>query len=626
MNLPEGIEEFMLKKGFISEKELVSIRQFLRENRVNIIEAVTRIFNFVEYSELCEEISAEFRIKQFSCQDKSIIDFILGKVDRDLAGRIDIMDVMRLESFPFLLKNNTLFIVSTVPYWEQAVSFYEKKMTFKKVKYIWVDRDCFEFLVKKLYFKQIKEKTLHGIVPRAIEESAYTVFSSGQVWVFAILLITFAIALYFNPLKTLIGANFFIQGLYLIFIGYKLLLSFAGEEEKDGKKIEKEIKKLKDNELPIYTILVPVYKEKNVVEILLEGLSKIDYPRERVEILILLEEDDTETIKSVFESIEKHDLSKETFRPIVVPHYLPKTKPKACNYGLIFARGKYLVIYDAEDIPEPNQLKMAIATFNKLPQNYICLQARLNYFNKDYNFLTRMFTLEYSYWFDYMLPGLSKFKLPIPLGGTSNHFKTEKLLELGGWDPYNTTEDADLGIRAYMRGYKVGVINSTTYEEANAKVWNWIRQRSRWIKGYMQTWLVYARKPLVLIKKTGFSGFLSFNLLIGGTPLTFLINPILWFIFFLWLLTKTEIVKPIFPSVIFYMALTNLAIGNFMGIYLNMLSIFKRKNYNLIFYAILNPLYWILHSIAAYKALWQLFTKPFYWEKTEHGISKVKQQ
>ena len=398
------------------------------------------------------------------------------------------------------------------------------------------------------------------------------------------------------------------------------------ELKKKLEEIEKEINRLNDNELPIYTILVPVYKEKNVVEILLEGLSKIDYPRERVEILILLEEDDTETIKSVFESIEKHDLSKETFRPIVVPHYLPKTKPKACNYGLIFARGKYLVIYDAEDIPEPNQLKMAIATFNKLPQNYICLQARLNYFNKDYNFLTRMFTLEYSYWFDYMLPGLSKFKLPIPLGGTSNHFKTEKLLELGGWDPYNTTEDADLGIRAYMRGYKVGVINSTTYEEANAKVWNWIRQRSRWIKGYMQTWLVYARKPLVLIKKTGFSGFLSFNLLIGGTPLTFLINPILWFIFFLWLLTKTEIVKPIFPSAIFYMALTNLAIGNFMGIYLNMLSIFKRKNYNLIFYAILNPLYWILHSIAAYKALWQLFTKPFYWEKTEHGISKVKQQ
>lgn len=148
----------------------------------------------------------------------------------------------------------------------------------------------------------------------------------------------------------------------------------------------------------------------------------------------------------------------------------------------------------------------------------VCVQAALNYFNWNENFLTRMFTLEYSYWFDYLLPGLDRLGLPIPLGGTSNHFKTEKLRELGGWDPFNVTEDADLGIRAAMRGYTVGVVNSTTYEEANNRVGNWIRQRSRWIKGYMQTTLVHSRNPWRLLRQVGPWKFLGFFLLIAGTP------------------------------------------------------------------------------------------------------------
>jgi cellulose synthase/poly-beta-1,6-N-acetylglucosamine synthase-like glycosyltransferase len=426
-------------------------------------------------------------------------------------------------------------------------------------------------------------------------------------------------------MATIVITNFFIQLFYIASISFKLIISLFGELETSAENVKKIMQNLKDEELPFYTILLPVYKEKEIVKLLLQGIANLDYPKERYEILILLEEDDEETIREVEEHLTTdEDLKGYNFIPIIVPDYQPKTKPKACNYGLIFSRGKHLVIYDAEDIPEPNQLKMAVAAFQYFPEEYICFQAHLNYYNTNQNFLTKMFTLEYSYWFDYMLPGLFKLNLPIPLGGTSNHFRMEKLIELGGWDPYNMTEDADLGMRAYLHGYKVGVIDSTTYEEANSKLSNWIRQRSRWIKGYMQTWLVYNREPLKMIKEAGFRGYLAFNMLIGGTPFIFLVNPIQWTIFLLWLLTKTNIIAPLFPSVVYYTALFNLILGNFLAIYLNMLPIFRRRLFHLFGYALLNPAYWVLHSIAAYKALWQLIFKPYYWEKTNHGLSDKK--
>jgi cellulose synthase/poly-beta-1,6-N-acetylglucosamine synthase-like glycosyltransferase len=282
------------------------------------------------------------------------------------------------------------------------------------------------------------------------------------------------------------------------------------------------------------------------------------------------------------------------------------------------------VIYDAEDIPDSDQLKTAVVAFRKNPSDYVCFQAALNYFNAEENVLTRMFTLEYSYWFDYLIPGLDRLKLPIPLGGTSNHFDVAKLRVLGGWDPFNTTEDADLGIRATAEKFRVGFINSTTFEEANANLGNWIRQRSRWVKGYMQTFLVYWRHPLALIRAIGLRQFVAFNLFVGGTPLTFLAAPPLWALFVYWLVTRSHAIEPLFPDTVLYLALANLLLGNFLGIYLNMIAIYLRKNYQLMPYALLNPFYWILHSIASYKALGQLVTKPFYWEKTQHGISRVR--
>jgi hypothetical protein len=451
------------------------------------------------------------------------------------------------------------------------------------------------------------------------EQSARRVFTVPQIVVLGSILAAFVVWGYFDVRSMLIAIIGLLQVFFLASVAFKVVLSVAGAQNEISQPVSAaEIAALRDEDLPVYTVLVPVYKEPEVVGQLIAGLKNIDYPQHKLDVMLLLEEDDVKTLEAA-----KDARPPANWRFIVVPNRQPRTKPKACNYGLAFARGDYLVIYDAEDIPEPAQLKMAVCAFRKNPSDYVCFQAALNYFNATENVLTRMFTLEYSYWFDYLIPGLDRLGLPIPLGGTSNHFDVAKLRGLGGWDPFNTTEDADLGIRASAETYRIGFINSTTFEEANADLGNWIRQRSRWVKGYMQTSLVYWRHPIALIRTIGIKNFLAFNLFIGGTPLTFLAAPPLWGLFVFWLLTRSHVVEPLFPDAVLYLALANLLIGNFLGIYLNMIAIYLRKNYALMPYALLNPLYWLLHSIAAYKALGQLFTKPFYWEKTQHGISRV---
>jgi cellulose synthase/poly-beta-1,6-N-acetylglucosamine synthase-like glycosyltransferase len=362
-----------------------------------------------------------------------------------------------------------------------------------------------------------------------------------------------------------------------------------------------------------------VYREANVVADLLENLGALDYPREKLEILLLLEEDDVETIAAA-----RAAAPPENFTFVIVPDGMPKTKPKACNVGLFFARGELLVIYDAEDRPDPDQLKKAVVAFRKGDDRLVCVQAALNYWNDEENALTRMFTLEYSFWFDYMLPGLDALKLPIPLGGTSNHFRTDALRRLGGWDPFNVTEDADLGIRASALGYTVGVVNSTTYEEANRNRHNWVRQRSRWIKGYMQTLLVHLRQPLRLVRTAGLRQTLAFALLIGGTPFTFLITPPLFALFVLSLLVPVDALSRVFPNWVMWVCLVNLLLGNAAMVYVSMMGAFKRRRYRLVPWAVLNPAYWLLHAIASYKALWQLITRPHYWEKTIHGLSTIR--
>lgn len=378
-----------------------------------------------------------------------------------------------------------------------------------------------------------------------------------------------------------------------------------------------QIQDLADSKLPTYSILCPLYREAKVLPAFVQSISQLDWPKEKLDVMLLLEENDTETI-----SAAKNLHLPSYFRIVVVPHSQPKTKPKACNYGLAFVRGEYVVIYDAEDKPDPLQLKKAYLAFQNSPSQVVCLQAKLNYYNPSHNLLTRLFTAEYSLWFDITLPGLQSINTSIPLGGTSNHFRTAVLKELHGWDAFNVTEDCDLGARLFKHGYKTAIIDSVTLEEANSNVGNWLRQRSRWIKGYIQTYLVHNRHPRQFFKQHGIHA-LIFQLVVGGKIAFMVINPILWattISYFALYKYVGPAIESLYPPLIFYMAAFSLIFGNFLFMYYYMLGSAKRGHWEIVKYVYLIPFYWLLVSIASLKAWYQLIVNPHYWEKTHHGL------
>jgi len=454
------------------------------------------------------------------------------------------------------------------------------------------------------------------------EHSAKFTVTSAQkatIWIMAAVLLLCLIVATRPTLVVLMAAVTTIYSLTFIF---KFLLTWVGSSRRVDMEISPEaVASLKDPEMPIYTVLVPMYREAKVLPLLVGSLKRLDYPASKLEVKLVLEEDDDETINAA-----KALKLPGSFEIVRVPKSQPKTKPKACNYALQFCRGEFVTIYDAEDQPEADQLKKAVLAFRNSDDKLACVQGRLNYFNRSENWLTRMFTLEYSQWFDFLLPGLDWLKVPIPLGGTSNHFRLSALRQVGAWDPYNVTEDADLGVRLAQEGFTVGVINSTTYEEANGVLPSWIKQRSRWIKGYMQTWLVHMRHPIQLWRSIGTKGFFSFQFFIGAPPFTKLMAPILWLMTGLVWLTHTHDFGWLFPEPFGTMAMFNLALGNLFLVYFGVIAALKRHYFDLVIVGVLLPCYWLLQSLAAYKAAWQLMVKPHYWEKTEHGTSSVTQK
>lgn len=485
-----------------------------------------------------------------------------------------------------------------------------------------------EMFWNKVYSHEFTAISTENLAQERPDLSARVVFSEEQIiWLSAAAFILI-VSLYFDWFKTILVSNIFIQLLYFVVAFFKFLMILQGIRTGAQIKItEEEVASIDERDLKVYTILVPMYKESCVLPRLVNNLERLDYPKHKLDIRLLIEEDDVEAQ----ELLRAMNLP-PYYTTIVVPHSLPKTKPKACNYGLINARGEYTVIYDAEDRPDPDQLKKVHLAFQRSPVSCCCIQAKLNYYNSEQNMLTRWFTQEYSMWFDLLLPGLMQLNIPIPLGGTSNHFKTDILKSVNAWDPYNVTEDADLGIRLYVAGYSTGIVNSRTWEEASSRVRNWIRQRSRWIKGYMQTWLVHMRYPLRLWRQLGTRGFVGMQVIVLASPLLPLINPFLWLMVLLWYMTRHQLIPLFFPGPIYYLAAVGLVLGNFLFVFSNVVGthwvveeLHHKKNYTLSFrlvkYALLTPIYWMLMSIAAYKAAWQLIVKPFYWEKTEHGLT-----
>ncbi len=491
------------------------------------------------------------------------------------------------------------------------------KLRLKKKKVYKIEPENGESMMGAGLFHKKKKYITHTTLSH--NESALVVLSGWQKLALVLILSVFSFGILRNAQLTLLIFIAFLSTLYfvdLIFNLYVLLKSLHFPPE--IKISEAETSVLKDKDLPIYTVLCPLYKEERVLPHFIESVAKLDWPKNKLDVILLLEEDDKQT----FEAAQKMNLPSYV-RIAVVPHSFPKTKPKACNYGLAMAKGEYVVIYDAEDEPDPLQLKKVYLSFQKVGQKVFCLQCKLNYFNPNQNLLTRLFTAEYSLWFDVILPGLQSVETTIPLGGTSNHFRTADLKSVKGWDPFNVTEDCDLGIRLFSQGYKTAIVDSTTLEEANSNVKNWIRQRSRWIKGYFQTYLVHMRKPIDLVRKNGIHA-LVFQLVIGMRMTFILINPFLWLATIAYFVLYKYVgagIEALYPSAIFYMAVTCLVFGNFMYLYNYMIGCAKKEHWTLIKFMFLVPIYWIMTSIAAYIAFYQLITRPHYWEKTKHGLN-----
>ena len=549
--------------------------------------------------------------------DLPFVDLLNERPDRELLQAADADIYATRLTMPWRRRDGRLLIATAEP-GPQTVLFARGRWG-ADIEFVVCSKFDIVFVVQTAFADALSRRAVFELAEFDPKMSARTVFTAGQLCAAYSLLTAILVGLAFAPLDTLILLNVAISVFYLgNFVFKGILVSVGGGRSAEiDETIAVEARALGEDELPVFTVLVPMYREAGMLPRLAQALRDLDYPLGKLDIKIVLEADDRETIEAA------RTLGLEgVFEIIVVPRSQPQTKPKACNFALQFARGEYLVVYDAEDRPEPDQLRKVVATFRRSPPNTACLQCRLNYFNAHENWLTRMFTLDYTLWFDQVLPGLERLNIPIPLGGTSNHFRIDILRELRAWDPFNVTEDADLGIRIGHKGYRVGVVDSTTFEEASCRTGQWVRQRSRWMKGYMQTLLVHTRRPLHLIRSSGPLGFLGFIFFIGGTVLAGLLNPIFWLFYGVWLVLSAANFDPLFPQTLLFLCLFNLLAGNGAFTWLVMLGPIRRGWLHLIPFSFTLFGYWVLISIAAYKGLWQLVNNPFFWEKTQHGLSR----
>jgi glycosyltransferase XagB len=363
-----------------------------------------------------------------------------------------------------------------------------------------------------------------------------------------------------------------------------------------------------EDELPSYTVLVSAYHEEAVIGGLVDCLGQLDYPAHLLEVLILVERRDIAT-KEAIQAAQPASF----VRVVEIPPGAPQTKPRSCNAGLMLAKGELLVIYDAEDRPEPDQLRIAAARFRARDNRLARVQAKLMVHNGGASFVARQFVMEYFLRYELTLSDLARLRLPIPLGGTSNHFRTDVLRRLGGWDGWNVTEDADLGMRTRALGHDVDVIDSVTWGEAPTQVRPWVRQRTRWFKGFLVTHLVHTRRPIRTWRSFRPSGVLTLLLLLAGTPTLFLTQSLLFAVSATGYQGPFHLELPVqLPE---------------LGLQIAMLTIYavlavaaaRRRGLVSVVFAPLVPLYWPMYWYAAWRAIYQLVRSPFVCEKTPHG-------
>jgi cellulose synthase/poly-beta-1,6-N-acetylglucosamine synthase-like glycosyltransferase/integrase len=470
---------------------------------------------------------------------------------------------------------------------------------------------------------------MRALEPRPSRQTAEVVLSTAQAWILVALGALVIIGLLADPHVTLVVLVAAATAFWTVFVSFKLILWAAGQGYRFPEISPAEL----SDELPSYTIFIPLYRERDMLPKLVEAVGRLSYPAEKLQVLLVLEENDPETWSALGEVVLP-----AWFEIVTVPAFPPEsrlqsTKPNALNFALAKATGTYCVIYDAEDRPEPDQLLKAVAGFAESPDEVVCLQARLAFWNGASSWITRFYWAEYVIHYEWVLAGLSRLGLIPPLGGTSNHFITAKLREIaidnrflphedgyvGGWDPFNVTEDAELAGALSLRGYRIGMLDSTTWEKATSDLRGADKQRRRWLKGYVQTGLVYTRQPRSTIRAMGVRRWFFFVLTMLGTPLSLVLNAIFWATTFVYFVTRATSIQKLFPAPVFYVGLVLMLVGNVVIFYQLVAACLKREGYGSVKYMLLAPVWWLVTSWSALAMLGELVVSPYHWHKTDHS-------
>jgi len=612
-NSDKKLGELLLTNNVINQQELdsaLSVQEEIGSRLGQVLEADGKISAFALHKLLAEQYEMPFADLTVEGCDP----LLLEKEERHIYLDLQVVPWRRADDRSVVLA--TTGVNDKVEAW--AASKYQK--------YQFVITSPYDVLwtVQKHFDKYNDKEAREQLWRHNPQLSARKLFIS-PIWTIISLLVMVTLSATFFQEYILWGVLVLLNVFYASTLLFKLAF-FATGHMAERRRIQREsgvaeslLYQGKDKDLPVYTLLVPLYKEKSeTIQSLISAVRKFDYPKSKLDVKLIVEADDEDTI-----SIIKNLACESYFEIIRVPFSLPRTKPKACNYALKFARGEYVTIYDAEDKPDPLQLRKVLGAFQRAAAGTVCVQSRLNYFNWSENLLTRMFAMEYSTWFNRMLPGLEAMRMPIPLGGTSNHFPLAVLRELMAWDPYNVTEDADLGVRLAQKGYKTTVIDSLTLEEAPVSVGSWIKQRTRWIKGYMQTYIVHMRSPLELYRALGIKGFLGFLFFVGAPALVFMTLPVSVALSIYAI--SSDALSPL-PQPLLWFSGINLLASVVLHIIMALMVVrIETKWSGMAKYTLFFPVYWVLHALASYRALWQLITRPHYWDKTEHGVTRVVQ-
>ncbi|MGI3168713.1 glycosyltransferase [Pseudooceanicola sp. C21-150M6] len=373
--------------------------------------------------------------------------------------------------------------------------------------------------------------------------------------------------------------------------------------------------KIKSDRLPRFSILVPLYRETEIAEVLIKRLSRLIYPPSRLEVILVLEESDSVTRRVV----RRTDLP-AWMRVVIVPDGTPRTKPRAMNYALDFCTGDIVGVYDAEDAPDPDQLLRVADCFDRADEDVACVQGALDYYNARDNWMSRCFAIEYNTWFRLLLPGMAKLGFALPLGGTTLFMRRDRLEELGGWDAHNVTEDADLGFRLARAGYRTLVLDTTTGEEANNRPYPWIKQRSRWLKGYLVTYLVHMRQPVQLLRDLGPWQFLGFQAHFVTALSQFAFAPMLWTFWPIAFGMSHPFNNVVPDPVLGFMILMMISV-ELLSMILGVIATRRPSHRHLWLWVPSLHVYWPLGCFAMWKALYELIFDPFFWDKTSHGHS-----